>query len=74
VLGYLLSRGPGLPDYSDDIGNWAEPLGMASLLIEGCLVMLASYRLSILSFGRSTTHTYEAMQRSRLDARVRVRA
>lgn len=25
LLGYVLSRGPGLPNYSDDKGNWTEP-------------------------------------------------
>jgi hypothetical protein len=24
ILGYVLSRGPGLPDYTSDIGNWAQ--------------------------------------------------
>ncbi|MGH3810472.1 MAG: hypothetical protein ACRDRU_28400, partial [Pseudonocardiaceae bacterium] len=32
ILGYVLSRGPGLPNYTDDIGNWAEPLGVISLV------------------------------------------
>lgn len=40
-LGYLLSRGPGLPDYSDDIGNWAEPLGVLSLAVELLLIALS---------------------------------
>ncbi|PXX03259.1 hypothetical protein C8E89_12361 [Mycolicibacterium moriokaense] len=34
LLGYALSRGPGLPDYDDDIGNWTEPLGVLSLVVE----------------------------------------
>ncbi|WP_037851504.1 hypothetical protein [Streptomyces sp. NRRL S-340] len=41
VLGYLLSRGPGLPDYSDDVGNWTEPLGLASLAVEGALLLVS---------------------------------
>ncbi|MCQ4080948.1 hypothetical protein NGB36_10135 [Streptomyces sp. RB6PN25] len=41
LVGYLLSRGPGLPDYSEDRGNWLEPLGLASLAVEGALVILA---------------------------------
>lgn len=41
LLGYLLSRGPGLPDYKDDIGNWAEPLGVISLVVEGVLLIVA---------------------------------
>lgn len=42
VAGYLLSRGPGLPDYGDDRGNWLEPLGLASLAVEGMLIVLAT--------------------------------
>lgn len=41
IVGYVLSRGPGMPDYTDDIGNWAEPLGVVSLLVEGILLILA---------------------------------
>ncbi|GAA3982239.1 hypothetical protein GCM10023085_75610 [Actinomadura viridis] len=41
VVGYVLSRGPGLPGYTDDIGNWTEPLGLASLAAEGLLFFLA---------------------------------
>lgn len=45
IVGYVLSRGPGLPDYTDDIGNWAEPLGVGSLLVEGILLILAAVSL-----------------------------
>jgi hypothetical protein len=31
-----------LPHSSDDVGNWSEPLGMASLFVEGSLVTLGS--------------------------------
>ncbi|MFF4866686.1 hypothetical protein ACFY3J_34305 [Streptomyces sp. NPDC001231] len=48
LLGYILSRGTGLPDYSDDIGNWTEPLGLVSLAVEGALLLL-----SVLLFARS---------------------
>jgi uncharacterized membrane protein YgdD (TMEM256/DUF423 family) len=41
LLGYVLSRGPGLPGYSDDRGNWTEPLGVASVVVEGVLLVLA---------------------------------
>jgi len=40
IVGYVLSRGPGLPDYTDDIGNWAEPLGVVSLVVEGILLII----------------------------------
>jgi hypothetical protein len=42
ILGYVLSRGPGLPHYSDDIGNWTEPLGVLSLVVEGALLVLSA--------------------------------
>ena len=41
IIGYALSRGPGLPDYADDRGNWTEPLGLISLVIESALLLLA---------------------------------
>ena len=41
IIGYVLSRGPGLPDYTDDKGNWNEPLGVVSLIVEGFLLLLA---------------------------------
>ena len=41
ILGYVLSRGPGLPNYTDDVGNWTEPLGVVSLVVEGVLLIVA---------------------------------
>jgi hypothetical protein len=41
LIGYILSRGPGLPDYTDDVGNWSEPLGVFSLVAEAILIVLA---------------------------------
>jgi hypothetical protein len=45
VAGYVVSRGWGLPKADGDIGNWTEPLGAASLFIEGCVVLLAAWAL-----------------------------
>lgn len=45
MIGFVISRTVGLPYASNDIGNWGEQLGLASLFIEGCVVALASYRL-----------------------------
>ena len=45
IVGYVLSRTVGLPQSSDDIGNWSEPLGIASLFVEGAVVALASAAL-----------------------------
>src|SRR3954467_10887344 len=40
LLGYVLSRTTGLPNATDDVGNWTEPLGLASLFIEGSVIAL----------------------------------
>jgi hypothetical protein len=42
IVGYVLSRTTGLPQSTDDVGNWSEPLGIASLFVEGALVTLGS--------------------------------
>ena len=39
---YAVSRTVGLPASTDDIGNWAEPLGLASLFVEGAVVLLSA--------------------------------
>jgi hypothetical protein len=45
-LGYVLTRTTGLPGAMDDIGNWTEPLGLSSLFIEGCMVLLGIYKVA----------------------------
>jgi hypothetical protein len=45
ALGYVISRTVGIPGGADDIGNWAEPLGIASLFVEASLVALAGAAL-----------------------------
>jgi hypothetical protein len=41
LIGYVVSRSIGLPDYPDDVGNWLDPFGVASVLAEGPLLLLA---------------------------------
>jgi len=38
AAGYVLSRTTGLPNATGDIGNWTEPLGLASLFVEAAVV------------------------------------
>jgi hypothetical protein len=45
IVAFILSRTVGLPNSADDIGNWTEPLGLASLFVEGCLVALSAGKL-----------------------------
>ena len=48
ILGFVISRTAGLPQApADDIGNWGEPLGLASLFVEGTVVWLAIQRLRL---------------------------
>ena len=46
MLGYVLSRGPGMPGYVDDRGNWTEPIGLISLGLEAALILLAAAMLA----------------------------
>ena len=45
-LGYVVSRTIGLPGDKEDIGNWGEPLGVVSLVVEGLVVVLAIWALA----------------------------
>lgn len=38
---FVISRTLGLPGGADDVGNWWEPLGLASLFVEGLVAALA---------------------------------
>jgi hypothetical protein len=40
-LGYVVSRTTGMPNATDDIGNWTEPLGLASIVAEAMTVLAA---------------------------------
>jgi hypothetical protein len=41
LVGFILSRTTGLPQATDDVGNWSEGLGLISMLAEAALVGLA---------------------------------
>lgn len=45
-VAFVYSRTVGLPSGADDIGNWWEPLGLASLFVEGAVVVLTAAVLS----------------------------
>ena len=46
LVGFTLTRTVGLPRSTDDIGNWLEPMGLASLFVETIVVFLAGYALA----------------------------
>jgi hypothetical protein len=45
LTAYVLSRTTGLPQASQDIGHWSDSLGLASLFVEGCTLLLGVYKL-----------------------------
>jgi hypothetical protein len=45
IIAYILTRSTGLPHATKDVGNWAEPAGVASLLMEGAFVVIAILQL-----------------------------
>ena len=47
IAGFILSRTTGLPGADDDIGAWTDPLGLASLWVEGAVLATASYALAL---------------------------
>ena len=46
LIGIIVSRSVGLPDATDDIGNWGEPLGVAAMIVEVALLALAVFVLT----------------------------
>lgn len=47
LIGFILSRTTGLPSATTDIGNWTEKLGLASMLVEGAVILISLYGLSL---------------------------
>ena len=41
LVGFVLSRTTGLPNATGDIGNWKEPLGLASMFVEAAVLVIA---------------------------------
>jgi len=45
LVGFILTRTTGLPSFPDNVGNWREPLGLASLWVEGMVLVLSVYKV-----------------------------
>jgi hypothetical protein len=59
-VGFVYSRTVGLPGGADDIGNWWEPLGLASLFVEGLLVAFAASVVSTFAYSPRAQPALEA--------------
>lgn len=46
LFGYAVNRTIGMPSATEDIGNWLEPLGLASLFVEATTAAVAVYALT----------------------------
>ena len=64
IVGFTLTRTTGLPQAMDDIGNWTEPLGLASLFVEGTVAALAGAVLATRLAGEQLGRTVFAVARS----------
>jgi hypothetical protein len=42
LIVYVASRTTGLPDSTDDIGNWLQALGVLNVLVEAAVIALAA--------------------------------
>ena len=51
LAGYVLSRTTGLPNATGDIGNWKEPLGVATVFIEATILLVAVPGLALAGRG-----------------------
>ena len=45
LAGFTITRTVGLPGAMDDIGNWLEPLGLVSILVEAIVIWHATQAL-----------------------------
>lgn len=41
LAGFVVNRTVGLPNATDDIGNWTEPIGLANMFVEGAILFVA---------------------------------
>lgn len=46
IAGYAINRSVGMPSATGDIGNWLEPLGLASLFVESIVCTVSIYALA----------------------------
>lgn len=48
LVAFVVTRTVGLPGAMDDIGNWLEPLGLLSLVVEAFVVWQAAAAVALL--------------------------
>ena len=69
LIGYVVNRTVGMPHATEDIGNWLEPLGLASLFVETCVVLVSGYALGVLT-PSTASHSSSRSNRTMRTARA----
>ncbi len=59
LIGYILSRTSGLPGFTADVGEWTEPLGLASMVVESMLVCVSG---AVLATRRAVPGSVEVVE------------
>jgi hypothetical protein len=54
AFGYILTRSVPVPGDTGNVGNWLEPLGLAALITEWIVVILAAMTLTVAARRRGT--------------------
>jgi hypothetical protein len=67
MIGFILSRTTGLPGADDDIGNWTDGLGLASLWVEGAVLLTSGYALALQVATRTAPAVRTALRVSPLE-------
>ncbi len=56
ILAFVYSRTVGLPGAAADVGNWTEPLGVASLFVETIVLGVAGYAMAAIAPARKAAN------------------
>lgn len=62
---FIISRTAGLPGGEDDIGAWAEPSGIASMVFEAVAIVAAARAFQLMSIARERVFAKPSRQRPR---------
>jgi hypothetical protein len=63
AAGYILTRSVPVPGDASDVGNWLEPLGLASLISESIIAILAAMTLASRSSRHQTSKPHTGQPR-----------
>jgi len=68
LIGFILSRTTGLPNATDDIGNWGETIGVVNLFVEITTLMVAVPAMALAGRVRSDVRVRRGAESAPLSA------